>query len=140
MLLRLLSRVTLLLIDLPGDPPRYGRPDSATRPRYSEWLENNSHIIYPVIAVSVVALIAFGIISAWRNEDGDGLRKAELKREVIRQLRRDVYGNTADHLARQLGVSGGRMLALLEEMAEGNMVESHTDTARITTWRIKGLT
>ncbi len=130
----------VLLIDLPGDPPRYTKPAGSAEVRYFELLENNSHIIYPIIAVSVVALIAFGVISAWRSEDMDGLKKAEAKREIIRLLRREVYGMTADHLAKSCSVPGGRMLKLLEEMAEANIVESRTDTSRVTTWRMKGLT
>jgi hypothetical protein len=43
-------------------------------------------------------------------------------------------------LATILNVPGGKMLKLLEEMAEDNIVESRTDTQRVTTWRVKGLT
>ena len=140
MLHALFFRAALLLIDLPGDPPRYTKPAGSASVRYFELLENNSHIIYPIIAVSVVALIAFGVISAWRTEDVDGLKKAELKREVIRLLRREVYGMTAIRLAEGVGIPPGRMLKLLDEMAEASIVESRTDTARVTTWRMKGLT
>lgn len=135
----LVRSLLLQLPDLPGDPPRYAKPVGSTQVRYFEWLENNSHLIYPVLAVAVVALIAFGIIGAWRSEDSDGLQKAELKREIIRQLRREVYGLTAVRLATILNVPGGKMLKLLEEMAEEGIVESRTDTSRVTTWRVKGL-
>lgn len=127
------------LPDLPGAEPSYVKPVGSGHVRYFEWLENNSHLIYPLLAVAVVALIAFGIIGAWRSEDIDGIQKAELKREVIRQLRREVYGLTAVRLATLLEVPGGKMLKLLEEMAEDNIVESRTDTSRVTTWRLKGL-
>ncbi|MFZ5438788.1 MAG: hypothetical protein ACOZQL_02205 [Myxococcota bacterium] len=131
--------IPALLIDLPGDPPKYTKPAGSADVRYIELLENNTHIIYPILAVTVVALIAFGVISAWRSEDIDGLKKAELKREIIRELRREVWGMTADRLAKNIGVPGGRMLKLLEEMAEDSIVESRTDTSRVTTWRMKGL-
>lgn len=135
-------RAALLFLDLlgPDEPPPYAKPESSAKVRYFEWLENNTHLIYPILAVAVVALIAFGIIGAWRSEDIDGLAKAELKREIIRQLRREVYGLTAVRLATILEVPGGKMLKLLEEMAEEGMVESRTDTSRVTTWRMKGLT
>lgn len=135
-----LNRLCLLLIDMPGEGPKYGKPVGSAYVRYFEWLENNTHIVYPIIAVVVVALIAFGVIQAWRTEDIDGLKKAEMKREIIRMLRREVYGMTADRLAKTLEIPGGRMLKLLEEMAEANIVESRTDTSRVTTWRMKGLT
>lgn len=128
------------LPDLPGEPPKYVKPVGSAQVKYFEWLENNSHVVYPALAVAVVALIAFGIIGAWRSEDVDGIQKAELKREIIRQLRREVYGLTAVRLATILNVPGGRMLKLLEEMAEEGIVESRTDTSRVTTWRMRGLT
>lgn len=136
----LLARLLLLLPEIPGEAPRYVKPVGSAYVRYFEWLENNTHVVYPIIAVSVVALIAFGVISAWRTEDVDGLKKAETKREIIRLLRREVYGMTADRLAKSLEIPGGRMLKLLEEMADANIVESRTDTSRVTTWRMKGLT
>lgn len=135
----LLNQVLLQLPGLPDDTPRYVKPVGSAQVRYFEWLENNTHIVYPIIAIAVVALIAFGIISAWRTEDIDGLKKAEMKREIIRLLRREVYGMTAVRLAQTLDIPGGRMLKLLEEMAEANIVESRTDTSRVTTWRMKGL-
>jgi hypothetical protein len=129
-----------LALDMPGDPPKYVKPVGSASVRYFEWLENNTHVVYPALAVVLVALIAFGIISAWRTEDSDGLKKAELKREIIRELRREVYGMTANHLAKNIQVDGTKMLKLLEEMAEDNIVESRTDSSRVTTWRMKGLT
>lgn len=133
-------KLLLLLLDMPGDPPKYVKPVGSAYVKYFETLENNTHIVYPALAIVMVALIAFGIISAWRTEDTDGLKKAELKREIIRELRREVYGMTVTHLAKNLQIPGGKVLKLLEEMAEDNIVESRTDTARVTTWRMKGLT
>ncbi len=133
----------LAFIDIPGlndGPPPYVKPTGSTQTRYLDVLENNTQVIYPLIAVVVVALIAYGIIAAWRTDDLDGVEKAELKREIIRLLRRDVYGLTADHIAKILKVPGGRLLTLLEEMSEANLVESRTDSSRVTTWRMKGLT
>ncbi|MFT3706208.1 MAG: hypothetical protein QM817_00950 [Archangium sp.] len=131
----------VLALDMPGDhPPKYVKPVGSASVRYFEWLENNTHVVYPALAVVLVALIAFGIISAWRTEDSDGLKKAELKREIIRELRREVYGMTANHLAKNIQLDGTKILKLLEEMAEDNIVESRTDSSRVTTWRMKGLT
>lgn len=139
MFLTLCIRAALLFPDLPGDAPKYRKPVGSTDVRPFEWLENNSHIVYPVVGIGVIALISWGIISAWRTEDVDGLKKAELKREIIRELRREVYGMTADRLAKNIDVPGVRMLKLLEEMAEQNIVESRTDTQRTTTWRMRGI-
>jgi hypothetical protein len=133
------------LIDLPklpgaGENEAYVRPAGSMDMKYSEWFEAHTSTLYPLIAIVVVALVAWGIISAWRGDDMDGLAKAELKREIIRLLRRDVYGLSADKLAAQLEIPGGKLLKLLDEMAEENIVESRTSTSRVTTWRMKGLT
>lgn len=123
-----------------GENEPYIRPVGSMDMKYSEWFEAHTNTLYPLIAIIVVALIAWGIISAWRGDDMDGLAKAELKREIIRLLRRDVYGLSADKLAAALEIPGGKLLKLLDEMAEENIVESRTSTSRVTTWRMKGLT
>ncbi|GMU62576.1 MAG: hypothetical protein AMXMBFR34_43390 [Myxococcaceae bacterium] len=128
-----------LLIDMPGEPTPYAKPVGATKVKYIELLENNSHIIYPLLAVVVVALIAFGVISAWRSEDMSGLQKAELKREIIRELRREIWGMTADALSKNVGVPRFKLLKILEEMQADNILEARTDTQRVTTWKMKGL-
>jgi hypothetical protein len=135
----LILRVLLFAIDLPGQTPDYVRPPSATAPRYIEQLETNTHLVYPAVAVLVLILIGLGILQAWRSEDMDGLQKAELKREVIRELRREVHGLTADAISKAVGVPSLKLLRVLEEMQRDNILESRTDTARITTWRMKGL-
>lgn len=137
-MLELLQK-TVLRIGMPGEPTPYAKPAGATSVRYFEFLEANTHLIYPALAIVAVVLIALGVVQAWRREDMDGLKKAELKREIIRELRREVYGMTAVRLAKNLSLPGGRLLKLLEEMAEQGIVESRTDTARVTTWRVKGL-
>jgi len=128
-----------LLIDMPGEPLPYAKPVGATKVKYIEFLENNSHILYPLIAVVVVALIAFGVISAWRTEDMDGLQKAELKREIIRELRREIWGMTAESIAKNVGIERMKLLKILEEMQADNIVEARTDTRHVTTWKMKGL-
>jgi hypothetical protein len=129
-----------IAIALLSDSPGYVAPLSSTSPRYLELLEENTHILYPAIAVLVVALIAFGVISAWRTEDIDVIAKAEMKREIIREMRRQVHGLTVEQLAKLTSMPPLKLVRLLEEMQEGGITESRTDSARITTWRLKGLT
>lgn len=135
----MLLRLALFVFDLPGEPPDYVRPPGSTTPRYFELLENNTHLVYPGLAVLVLLLIAVGILQAWRSEDMDGLQKANLKREIIGELRREVHGMTADSLSKNLGVPSLRLLRILEEMQKDSILESRTDTRRITTWRMKGI-
>ena len=132
-------RALTLLIDLPGQPPDYIRPPGATTPRYIELLENNTHLVYPALAVLVLVLISLGILQAWRSEDMDGLQKAELKRSIINELRREVHGMSADAISKAVGVPSLKLLRILEEMQKDNILESRTDTRRLTTWKMKGI-
>lgn len=113
--------------------------DSATDPGYFEFLEHNSHIIYPVLGVLVLALIAAGILQAWRSQDLDGLQKAELKREIILELRKQLGGASAEALARTVGMEPFKLVRLLEELQRDGVLLSHTSTQRLTVWRLKGV-
>ncbi len=105
---------------------------------FLEVLERNSHIVYPTLAVLVVVLLILGILEAWRSQDLDGLQKVELKREIILELRRQIGGASAETLAKAIGLESFKTVKLLEEMQHDGIVVSHTNTARLTLWRIKG--
>lgn len=132
--------LSLVLHAGPPEHAPYVQPLSATKPRYIEALEENTHLIYPGIAVLVLLLIALGVISAWRSEDIDGIQKAEMKREIIRELRREIHGITVERLAKLVNAPSLKVAKLLEEMHTQGIAESRTDTRRVTTWRLKGLT
>jgi len=125
------------LVDLPGQPPSYAKPQSATNVRYIEVLENNTHIIYPALAVLAIVAIVLGILQAFRSDDISGVEKAELKREIIRELRRQIMGMTVDALSRATALPSLKVIKMLEEMKEENIVDCRTDTARTQTWRMK---
>ncbi len=127
----------LLLIDLPGQPPSYPKPQSATDVRYIEFLEDNTHLIYPALAVLALVAIILGILQAYRSEDMSGVEKAEIKRDIIRELRRQVGGMTVDDLARAIAVPSLKVLKILEELQKENIVDTRTNTRRLTTWRMK---
>ncbi len=130
-----------MAFDLPGEksPPKYRKPVSALSDSGSEFLENNQRVIYPAIAVLVLLIIAIAVLAAWRSDDLNGVQKAELKREIIRELRREVHGTTADRLAQAVGTRSFRLLKVLEEMQDEGILETRTDTRRVTTWKVKGL-
>lgn len=111
----------------------------ATSPPYIELLEQNSHIIYPALAILVLVLIVAGILQAWKTQDLDGLQKAELKKEIVVHLRQEVGGAPAEQLARRVGVAPIKLMKVLEEMQKDNILSSHTNTDRLTIWRLKGV-
>ena len=111
----------------------------ATSPPYIEMLEQNSHIIYPALAILVLILLVAGILQAWKTQDLDGLQKAELKREIVVRLRQEIGGAPAEQLARGLGVQPIKLMRVLEEMQKDNILQSHTNTDRLTIWKLKGV-
>lgn len=113
------------------------RPE-APEPGYVDLLERHSNIVYPALAVVVVILLIIGIVDAWRTQDLDGLQKVELKREIILELRRQLGGASAETLAKAVGLESFKTVKLLEELQRDGILVSHTNTARLTVWRIKG--
>jgi hypothetical protein len=127
---------TLLAVEgLPKGMPRL----DDIEPGYFELLEKNTHIVYPVLAVLVLVLLMAGILQAWKTQDLDGLQLAELKREIVLELRRETWGASVDNLARKMKLDPLKLVNMLEQMQKDGVVISTTDTKRLTTWRLKGV-
>ncbi len=137
--LRLLFWLLPQLPDLTGDAKEKYRPASSTSSRYIELLERNTHIVYPVLGAVVLLLIGVGITQAWRERDMDGAQKAELKREIVIHLRKQLGGADAETLSRSIGLASLKLLRLLEEMQKDGIVTSYVNTQRLTVWRLKGV-
>ncbi|WP_342381888.1 hypothetical protein NVS55_07005 [Myxococcus stipitatus] len=118
--------------------PDYTRPVSSMSPSYFEVLEQNSHIIYPLVAILALVLIAAGILQAWRTQDLDGLQKNEFKKAIVNELRRNITGMPGDELAKAVGLDRLKTNRLLEQMQVDGMVVSHTNSQRLTVWRVRG--
>ncbi|MCY1016468.1 hypothetical protein [Pyxidicoccus sp. MSG2] len=116
----------------------YAKPDSSLSPSYFEVLEQNSHIVYPALAVLTLVIIAAGILQAWRTQDLDGLQKNEFKRAIVNELRRNISGMPGDMLAKSVGLDRLKTNRLLEQMQQEGLVVSHTNSQRLTVWRIRG--
>ena len=137
--MRALLCLALLQFPTPGEHDPYVRPAGDTNSKYFEWLENNTQIVYPLLALVVLTLVVVGILQAWRAPALDIRVKTEAKREIMLQLRREVTGSSVDVLAKRIGLEPLKVVKLLEEMEADGMVESHTNTQRLTYWRVRGL-
>ena len=129
----------LLRVLLTQAPETYTKPSGAMDPKYFELLEQNTHIVYPALAILVLVLLVAGILQAWRTQDLDGLQKAELKREVILVLRRETHGASVEILAKEVGLASLKLVKILEELQVDGIVLSHTNTQRLTIWSLKGI-
>lgn len=103
-----------MTLALPGDDVRINLDLS--------WIDQHSHILYPLLAVGTVALLVVGILSAWHSDDISGILKVEYKREIITQLRRDPGGVPVNRLAKTLKLSVHRAAKLVEEMAKDGQI------------------
>ena len=103
------------------------------------FVERYGAVLYPAVALIVITLIVAGILQAWRQHDLVGLVKVELKREIILELRKQVGGMSAETIARAINLNSFKTVKILEEMQRDGIIHSHTNTARLTTWRVKGV-
>lgn len=124
---------------MPGENEPYVRPAGDTSPKYFEWLEANSQVLYPAIGLLVLVLVLLGILQAWRAPKLSGASLLELKREILLHLRKEMGGCSADVLAKVVALDSFKVMKLLEEMQNEGMVRSYTNTHRLTIWQIKGL-
>lgn len=120
--------------------PDYDRPVSSLSVKYIEVLEQNSHIIYPALAVLTLVVIAAAILQSWRTQDLDGLQKHEFKRAIVNELRRNIRGMPGDMVAKSVGLDPLKTHRLLEQMQQEGLVVSHTNAQQLTVWRIRGAT
>ena len=113
---------------------------STDGPGYFELLEHNSQIVYPALGVLALVLIVAGVLQAWRSQDLAGLEKAELKREIILHLRKQMGGSASgEELARAIGVAPLQTNQLLEEMFRDGILQNYTNTQLLKIWKLKGV-
>lgn len=117
----------------------YPRPVSSTETRHIDFIEQNQHVLYPSAAALALALIAFGILQAWRTTDLDAGQKANYRREIIQALRGNMGGMTGEQVSRTIGLEAFKTVKLLDEMVAESVVLSHTNTERLTVYRLRGV-
>jgi hypothetical protein len=104
-----------------------------------EFLERNSRVMYPALALLAVGILALGILVAWRSEEISGMAKVELKREIINSMRLNLGGVTVDDLAKPLKLKPLLVSKVIEEMKADGIVVPHTNARGVTVWRLRGI-
>lgn len=106
---------------------------------YIVWLENHSAVLYPAIGLGVIALMAWGILSALRSSEMDTATRVKIKTDVLDELRMHVAGLSTDELLQKTGRARGELLLVLEEMVKDNQVWSTRSAERHTVWHARGV-
>jgi hypothetical protein len=134
-----LSVVLSRLPELLGQTAGYARPAGATSPRYIEFLEQNSNVLYPALAALTIVLIVLGVLQAWRGQELSVEQKIQLKKEIVLELRKAGGGVSAEVVARALGMETFKTVRLLEEMLKDGLLLTYTNTQRLAMWQLKGV-
>ncbi|WP_224366138.1 hypothetical protein [Hyalangium versicolor] len=146
-MLTLLLSLLLHLVQIDGLPegmpgqdntPQYVKPASSMAPKYIDLLEQNSHIVYPALAVVTLLLVIGGIFQAWKSQDMDGLTKNEFKRAIVNELRRNLSGLPGDMIARAIGLDRLKTVRLLEQMQQEGILNSYMSSSQMMMWRVRG--
>jgi predicted transcriptional regulator len=106
---------------------------------YLELLERNSHIVYPALAVITLGLVSAGVLQSLRSQKVDGATISRYKQTIVDALRRQPVGLPATALAGELGLDTHKTVRLLEQMQQDGVLDSYTNSQRITLWQVKGL-
>ncbi|MBN1210811.1 MAG: hypothetical protein JXB05_38540 [Myxococcaceae bacterium] len=125
---------------MPGQDtaPKYVKPTSSMAPKYIDMLEQNSHIVYPALAILTLLIVLIGIFQAWRSQDMDGLTKDQFKRAIIHELRSNLSGLPGEIIARAVGLDRLKTVRLLEQMQQEGMVTSYMSSNQMMMWRMRG--
>lgn len=110
----------------------------ATTETYFAWLERNQDIAYPALALMVLGLVAWGILTALRTELLDPEVKLELKRNIINELRRNVTGASAETLGKLLRYPEDRIVRVVSEMERDGIVDTTVSERGRTLYILRG--
>jgi hypothetical protein len=114
-----------------ADPP-------APAARHFELLEQNAHIIYPLLGGLALLLVVLAVRQAWQARTADPKVKDELKRELMFELKRQVRGASTQALAQTLRLNPKAADRLLSEMEKDGLVSRRTPGPE-PLWQVRGV-
>ncbi|HUJ26828.1 MAG TPA: hypothetical protein VLW85_12465 [Myxococcales bacterium] len=101
-------------------------------------IEDHGDIVFPLLALIVLALIAFGIRKGMKSNTAELAQKEEQKDTIVRMMRSKLMVSP-DAVAGELHIDRFRASALLDELVrEGKLVEQRM-VGGVANYRLKGL-
>ncbi len=102
-----------------------------------DFIEQNSRILLPLLALLMVVLLVASVINAWKTPEIAGAEKARLKGEIIRTLRSHIGWMTAQEVAEKLDIETHTAASLMDEMKRDGVLVSGTIESHIH-YRVRG--
>ncbi|MFN7130537.1 MAG: hypothetical protein ACK4N5_00545 [Myxococcales bacterium] len=107
----------------------------------TEWLDRNTAIVYPALAMATLGLLVVGILASFKSDELTGMVKVEYKRELVHALRRNPGGFTLEEMVKLLKLKPKQVMQLLEEFEAEGILHTNLDPAKgkKKVWRLRGV-
>lgn len=106
--------------------------------KWWEWIEDHGEIIFPLLALAVIALIVFGVRRGMMTSSADLEQKQAEKDAIVRMMRQKLLVSP-EAVGAELQIDRFRAAALLEELErEGKLVQQRI-AGGVAHYRLKGL-
>lgn len=128
-----------LLQAIPMRPPPPPPPPPEGPHPVETFLADYGQLLIPVVSAVVIFLVLVGVYRALRNDDLTGLKKKELKGEILRIMRLKVGGLTVVQVRDELEVKLHHAQLLLEELVEHGALEVYAGEERGDVYHVAGV-
>ena len=127
-----------LLALAPRRVPKPHTPNESETQKLWYFVEDHGDVVFPILALVVVALIVFGIRRGMKSNVADLQQKQDQKDAIVRMMRAKLLVSP-DAVAGELSIDRFVASALLEELVrEGKLVEQRI-AGGVANYRLKGL-
>lgn len=102
-----------------------------------EWMEVNATVVYPAIALGIIALIIGALFASWRSDELNAEQRGELKDRMLKLMRRRISGVSAEVVAAEMQIDTLTAGRLLSELVDQGLVSASNSSP--VHYRIRGL-
>lgn len=121
--------------------PRTRKPHPAPEDEWQKvwyFVEDHGDVLFPLIAVAVIALIVVGIRRGMSSNVANLQKKQDQKDAIVRMMRQKLLVS-AEAISNELKIDHFHASALLEDLVkEGKLIEQKS-TSGVANYRLKGL-
>lgn len=89
-----------------------------------DWVEAHASIVYPALAIGVIGLIVWALLTGFKAERLNFEQKSRLKTHIIQLMQRRISGVSAEAVAAELQIDLLTAASLLNELAQEGVVDA----------------